>query len=722
MKKMQLRTISVLAIAFFLTLLSATASFAADKPENGAESPEGVQPLQAVLMHEINITLDLKDRELKGTDIVTVREGAQKLRLLLRGMSVVESVENGGAALTFTANELDNRRQEVLIDLPKSPTPVELKLKVSFKGKFQPVDSARENVQRGVAYLDDGVIGEEGALLLSSANWYPHEEGALTPFELTVSLPVGYSAVSEGARVPAGRDVKTDGKTVMNRWKSDKPLAGIDIVAARFHVEKEKHKGIDIYTFFLNKDDALSKLYIKKTREYLDMYAAMFGAYPFMKFAVVESFLPTGYGMPSFTLLGSTVIRLPFIPDTSLGHEIAHNWWGNSVFPESAGGNWTEALTTFTADYALARKKGLEEARDFRTTKLWGYKNFAGPDETSLADFSDATTKAARAVGYNKGTMVLNMLYNYIGEDAFNAGLKEFYSRMAFKKAAWKDIMNAFEKTSGKDLYWFFDQWLSRTGGPELAVENVQVTGGKAPYVVSFNIKQKAPAYIMTLPIGFKTEKDGLVKKTMAVSGEDYKAYTELSSKPVSVEVDPDYENFRLLSSAEIPPSFGAVFGDRKAVVVVPSAGEAREKYLAGAELLAKDFDLTLVTDDDEDMQEHVKNGSVFVLGGPSENRAFAVIQSYLKGYLNAIGDPFVINGKSYPAASFTVGLAVKSADNPIGGIGVFAAVGGPDETLEKIKRMRFFLDESYVIIANDRKVEKGRAPAENRLKKEILP
>jgi hypothetical protein len=71
---------------------------------------------------------------------------------------------------------------------------------------------------------------------------------------------------------------------------------------------------------------------------YLDAIATrpelypVFGPYPFPKFAVVENFFPTGYGFPSYTLLGSTILRLPFILNTSLGHEIAHCWWGNGVF------------------------------------------------------------------------------------------------------------------------------------------------------------------------------------------------------------------------------------------------------------------------------------------------------------------------------------------------------------------------------------------------------
>ena len=64
--------------------------------------------------------------------------------------------------------------------------------------------------------------------------------------------------------------------------------------------------------------------------------AAFIGPYPYDKFALVENFWETGYGMPSFTLLGPEIIRFPFILHSSFPHEILHNWWGNSVFVDYA--------------------------------------------------------------------------------------------------------------------------------------------------------------------------------------------------------------------------------------------------------------------------------------------------------------------------------------------------------------------------------------------------
>jgi hypothetical protein len=109
---------------------------------------------------------------------------------------------------------------------------------------------------------------------------------------------------------------------------------------------------------FLRTPDALANRYLDATVKYLDTYSKMLGPYPYAKFALVENFWESGLGLPSYTLLGPTVLRLPFIIDTSYPHEILHSWWGNSVFVDEASGNWCEGLTAYQADYRLKEEKG----------------------------------------------------------------------------------------------------------------------------------------------------------------------------------------------------------------------------------------------------------------------------------------------------------------------------------------------------------------------------
>jgi hypothetical protein len=117
------------------------------------------------------------------------------------------------------------------------------------------------------------------------------------------------------------------GKTV-STWQVNHPIEGISLSVAPYVVREKKTGDVTAATYFLSPNQHLSDAYLDATADYVSFYSNLFGPYPFEKFAVVENFFPTGYGFPSYTLLGSTVLRLPFIIHTSLGHEIAHCWWG----------------------------------------------------------------------------------------------------------------------------------------------------------------------------------------------------------------------------------------------------------------------------------------------------------------------------------------------------------------------------------------------------------
>ena len=117
------------------------------------------------------------------------------------------------------------------------------------------------------------------------------------------------------------------------------------------------------------------------------MYDSLIGPYPYDKFAVVENFWETGYGMPSFTLLGPKVIRFPFILHSSYPHEILHNWWGNGVYIDYEAGNWGEGLTAYLADHAFAGDRG--EDATYRKEQIIKYMSYIQADDEIRIQFID---------------------------------------------------------------------------------------------------------------------------------------------------------------------------------------------------------------------------------------------------------------------------------------------------------------------------------------------
>nr|VFK00950.1 MAG: Peptidase MA superfamily [Candidatus Kentron sp. LFY] len=144
--------------------------------------------------------------------------------------------------------------------------------------------------------------------------------------------------------------------------------------------------GVEIRALLRKNDRSLARRYLDATKQYLALHREMLPDYPYPSFALVENSRETGYGMLCFTLLGSRIIRFPWILTSSHPHELLHNWWGNSVYVDPDQGNWCEGLTTYMADHLFAEQRGRGVL--YRRVALRKYTDFAAGDrDFPLAEF-----------------------------------------------------------------------------------------------------------------------------------------------------------------------------------------------------------------------------------------------------------------------------------------------------------------------------------------------
>ncbi len=678
------------------------------------EAAAKTNPHALVISHNISITVSITGRSLRGSDTIKVESSGGILRLILNKKASITRVRAGGKRVHLTSKDVkDEPLKELILSIPPRKDNKAISVHISFNETTASIKSAEQNIRRGISYVNKGVIGKRGLFLPSSSYWYPHTESGTSQYNLSINMPRGYTSVSEGEWM---LHMNSADRT-FDRWKTRRPINGLDIVASKFRVNKSVHKGVKIYTFFLKKDKKLSETYRKKSGDYLDLYSGLFGKYPFTKFAVVESFLPTGYGMPSFTLLGSTVLRLPFIPDTSLGHEIAHSWWGNSVFIDSSLGNWSEALTTYTADYRYEAKKGEKEAREFRFKKLEGYRNFAGDKAPSLSKFIYGTEPAERAVGYNKGTMVFAMLEDLLGSEIFNKALRIFYRKNAFRSATWGDIQEAFNEASERDLTEFFKEWLTRAGGPKLNFTGVSTEKTETGYLTSFKVTQDKAPYTMTLPVRLTTADDKVINKNFEIKKTSTPLSITSAERPTQLELDPEYRLFRILSAEELPPSLSVVLGDKEALIVLSSDKAARSKFAAGAELLTKDFGLKIGDIKAGELKKTLNKKSLLIL----TSRGMADI---LKGLGIGLPTGISIDEKSlhvaeniYDVKDTAFALALKHSSKEGRNLVIFqSSAATSKKTLKEIKKLRYYTKYSYIILQQGKVIAKGIIPAKKTL------
>ncbi|MCS6947028.1 MAG: hypothetical protein NZM12_05370, partial [Steroidobacteraceae bacterium] len=245
--------------------------------------------------------------------------------------------------------------------------PGERRFSLRYRGRIDfPFEIPAQEYARGFQETA-GLIDERGVYLAGSTLWYPYLGDTLFTFELAARAPPDWQLISPGSGSARGADG-------VARWRSALPLDELHIVGGPLTRYARPAGAATAEVYLRTSDAALAARYLEATARNLEMYRKLIGPYPYDKFALVENFWETGYGMPSFTLLGSQIIRFPFILTSSYPHEILHNWWGNGVFVDYARGNWCEGLTAYLADHLYKEQHG--QAADYRRDTLRKYRDF----------------------------------------------------------------------------------------------------------------------------------------------------------------------------------------------------------------------------------------------------------------------------------------------------------------------------------------------------------
>ncbi len=264
-----------------------------------------------------------------------------------------------------------------------------------------------------------GHIGPEGVYISSESSWYPDVPESLSTYALLVAVPTGWTVVTQGRAgeshaCPA--DLCRDENMMMTEWVVMQPSEALTLVANTFlstfrdWTAKTGQK-IRLATYLFPDDAHLAEEYLDATARYLDAYIPLLGPYPFEKFAVVENFFASGLGMPSFTLLGSGIIKRHYVQPYALGHEIVHSWIGNDVFNRAERGNWVEGLTTYLANYYWHELVGdRAQAQDQRRLMVQGYNLHVPPErDYPVAQFTQKLDEHDNAIGYHKAAMLFHL-------------------------------------------------------------------------------------------------------------------------------------------------------------------------------------------------------------------------------------------------------------------------------------------------------------------------
>lgn len=400
---------------------------------------------------------DLRTVALDLADVTPARQG--------RGMRV-SAVTSSGAALAFT-----HSADRLTMTLARPSTEGEV---VEFVVRYGGIAADGLRITQ-TKYGDRTFFSDDWPD--KARQWLPtidHIADKAT-MEMDVVAPAHYQVISNGLRVET---TDLPGGTRRTVYRESVPIAPwlYTLGVARFAVQEVgEYDGKPIQTWVLAQDrDAGFHDFAVPTRDVLAFYSEHVGPYSYEKLANVQANIGGGgmeaasapmYGPTSVTGARSVRWRNVVI------HEIAHQWFGNAVTQNDWNDVWlSEGFATYFTllfiEHAYGRDEFAQGLRDSRRTVLDFYAK--QPDYRVVHENLSDMTQVTNGMTYQKGSWMLHMLRQRMGDDRFWVGIREYYARYQDANATTTDFRLIMERASGSDLTAFFQQWLYRGGVPRV--------------------------------------------------------------------------------------------------------------------------------------------------------------------------------------------------------------------------------------------------------------
>ncbi len=356
-----------------------------------------------------------------------------------------------------------------------------------------------------------------------------------------------------------GKIANPDGTTTWH-YKMGVPHSTylVSFVVGKYTRVDDKYGDIPLGSYVYPGNENIARKAFGNTKDMIGVYESLTGVkFPYNKYdqTLVANFKFGGMENITATTISDNEI---FFGDLDSGadsvtdlvsHELAHSWFGDLVTCRNWAELWlNEGFATYMEAAYRERINGREDymrkvlidAREFLiddaiTRRRQGLYNLRAAEVDKLFDVS--------AVTYNKGGVVLHMLREQVGTEAFWKGVNLYLTSHKFANVESSDLRVSMEETSGQDLGWFFDQWVYHAGAPHLTLSPVYSARTRTMKVTVAQT-QKADALVpsvfrLPLDIAIKTEfgvesvEKNILKRTETFA-------IKMRSKPVTLTLDPE--------------------------------------------------------------------------------------------------------------------------------------------------------------------------------------
>jgi len=388
--------------------------------------------------------------------------------------------------------------------------------------------------------------------------WIPclDHPSAKATVSFTVALPPREVVVANGRFLTKTKSAAT------TTWKYEeaKPIPAYCMVVAAsegVRLDATERTVTPLSYYVPQKDRAYAPKGFSSAGPAVAFFSQTIAPYPYEKLALIVAATRFG-GMENssaivfsntlFDLHSSEKMSVRFgIPqriESVVAHEIAHQWFGDSVTESTWADLWlSEGFATYFAGLFIEKYDGQDAFREYMRRASERYFNYEKQRKAPIHDtITQDLMKLLNENNYEKGAWVLHMLRTRLGDEAFFRGLRAYYNAHRDANATTEDLRKALENSSGKNLREFFARWVYGAGHPiyELTSGAAELPdNGGNDLTILLKQTQDGEAFLDPVPVEI-TNGSEKTRITIQPQGKLATAHLRTRRGPVSIQVDPE--------------------------------------------------------------------------------------------------------------------------------------------------------------------------------------